>query len=342
MQKNPDEWSAFFCGQTGLPGGTSSTTAAGDLPPQTIGVNGIQGALVYTGRAFSIDIEQAPSRKKINTISIKNADGDDVEYDVWENLLRAFAPDKDSALYIVPKGILTDAVIPDEVPYSKYFITLVPVGDTGKQSLQLQTFRILEPPDNPWWNIYLPESKPVVYLYPESSAKISVKVKPTQGKITISDPLYPEGGWNVVADPASNIAYKNATYPYLYYETEVAGYKIPEEGFVFDKKNIAKELRSLVEKLGLRGVETNDFVSYWVGRFDRDIKTDHIFVGVITEEEMDRVVPLEITPKPATVIRVRLYFEEADKNLIPSAPSLPSTKSRQGFTVVEWGGILDN
>ena len=54
-------------------------------------------------------------------------------------------------------------------------------------------------------------------------------------------------------------------------------------------------------------------------------------------KEYDEACPLEIEPKPMTVIRVFLVYRavEAGMKLKPQVLSAPE---RVGFTVVEWGG----
>lgn len=346
IKKNPDENAAFIC-KSGAGVGTAEAgevllkIAADENEVKTIRVGGLEAIFNLSNTAITIDIEQVPTRRKIDTITLQTPIGA-VEYDVWVNLLKAFSPDEDKAIYLVEKGLLPETnSIPAGVPYKRYSIAKIFDGDVTQNSLQLKTFRIVPTPAVPWWNIYLPESKPVVYLYPEGKSEITVKVKPVKGAITISDPYYPEDGWKVIADRNSVISYENTIYPYLYYETEVAGYEIPKDGFVFEKENIDTDLRNLVERLGLVGRETDEFVKYWVDRFKKDIRTKYIFVGVISQDEMDRVVPLEITPRPATNIRVRLYFKGVAGGYTPQAPMLSEIKTRKGFTMVEWGGILE-
>lgn len=347
IQRNPDPDSYFICGSIPFdlradPGDALMSTAATEGEAPKIAVGGNEASLSLVSTAPPGDIENVPTRKKIDTVTVTLPDGSNKEYDVWVNLLKAFSPDEGEAYYLVEKNFLPNSNgFTMNTPYLKYIITVKIIPFEGHDGLQLQTFKLIPTPALKWWDIYLPESKPVVYLYPEERTQIKVEVKPAKGFITVSDPLYPKEGWNVVADQNSAITYKNATYPYLYYETEVAGYDIPLKGYVFEKKNIKENLKTLVEQLGLKGSETKDFVDYWVKRFEKDVNSNYIFTGVISESEQDMVVPLKITPRPDTVIRVRLYFKEVEIPYSPVAPVLPKEEGRKGFTVVEWGGILD-
>ena len=54
-------------------------------------------------------------------------------------------------------------------------------------------------------------------------------------------------------------------------------------------------------------------------------------------EEIENDMPLEIEPKPDTVIRVMMVFKGLRMPLEVIEQEL-ETPERKGFTVVEWGG----
>ncbi|MBR4634586.1 hypothetical protein IKO50_06700 [bacterium] len=54
-----------------------------------------------------------------------------------------------------------------------------------------------------------------------------------------------------------------------------------------------------------------------------------------TEAEQDKSMPLNITPKPDTVIRVMMDWKAIDE-LIDIPEQKLTTPERNGFTVVEW------
>lgn len=55
-------------------------------------------------------------------------------------------------------------------------------------------------------------------------------------------------------------------------------------------------------------------------------------------EELNRLAPLGITPKPDTLIRVFLDMSGLEQPISIPAQKLTSS-SRRGFTVVEWDGL---
>ncbi len=84
--------------------------------------------------------------------------------------------------------------------------------------------------------------------------------------------------------------------------------------------------------------ETAEFKDYWLKALPQ---SPYYFIGLIPQNELNTLEPLQITPKEDTLIRVRLYFEALDKYKIVKAPQI-RTPQRTGFTVVDWGGMVKN
>jgi hypothetical protein len=181
--------------------------------------------------------------------------------------------------------------------------------------------------------------KPVVYLYPEKTEKISVKVAPSGG-ITVSEPAYGEG-WNVIADPMSRI--KNLAdgkfYPYLFWEgTSKEIYKMSKYGFVAGRDELEGLLNEKLFKLGLISKEISDFKEYWLPKMLAENKS-YYFVTFVPQRKIDELAPLEINPRPDTVIRVLMDYQGLDERIGALGYDI-KTPERKGFTAVEWGGVL--
>lgn len=178
--------------------------------------------------------------------------------------------------------------------------------------------------------------KPVIYLYPEKTQEISVKVSPAGG-MSYSDPEY-NLGWNVISDPNSSI--KNLAdgkiYPYLFWEGRGGLYETPNKGFVVEQKNVHEFLVSKLSALGLNAKETADFIEYWEPKMQN---SPYYFVTFMGNSYMDSIAPLEIVPKPDTVIRILMDFLPLSKPINVVGYNI-KTPMRKGFTVVEWGGVL--
>jgi hypothetical protein len=54
---------------------------------------------------------------------------------------------------------------------------------------------------------------------------------------------------------------------------------------------------------------------------------------------LEKISALTINPSPKTIIRVTLHFTPLDKKTELAEPQITKVQ-RNGFTVVEWGGIF--
>lgn len=178
--------------------------------------------------------------------------------------------------------------------------------------------------------------KPVIYLYPETEQQVSVKVEP-QGGMSYSDPAY-NGGWVVRATPQGRLTEVSSgkQYPYLFWEGTGGIYQQPKQGFVVARQDVHRFLVSSLAKLGLNTQETADFIEFWEPRMQG---APYYFVSFLGTREMDRLAPLTIEPKPDTVIRVLMDFAPLQRPIAVEGYELRSIP-RQGFTVIEWGGVL--
>ena len=182
--------------------------------------------------------------------------------------------------------------------------------------------------------------KPVIYLYPTTETYVNVTVK-TQGKIIVSDPLYPSGGWkNVLAHPSGKLVYMGKTYRELFYEIESGKVNRPKKGIVLSKENLKSNLRDKIILLGLtKKDEQDEFLDFWIPRL-QELDTNYIFFSVLEKEEKERQDSVLITPKPDTFIEFIAYFAPLinPKNVIQL--TITPAPERKGFTAVEWGGVI--
>ena len=107
-----------------------------------------------------------------------------------------------------------------------------------------------------------------------------------------------------------------------------------ETGFIVTKENAISFLEEKLKILGLTDLEANEFITYWIPVLNKNEKS----VVSFQFENYEKAAPLEITPKPDTLIRVFLCIKKAGNgdDAIPEQ-KLPA-QTRNGYTVVEWGG----
>jgi hypothetical protein len=178
--------------------------------------------------------------------------------------------------------------------------------------------------------------KPVIYLYPEQTTDVSVQVAP-QGGFTKTEPDYGTG-WNVRAEPNGRLTeLKTGTvYPYLFWEGRGGLYTTPTKGFVVKAEDVHDFLVEKLTKLGLNQQEQNDFMEFWEPKMTG---APYFFVTFLGKKEMDALAPLTVTPKPDSVIRILMDFSPLQKPISVEGYDI-KTPARNGFTVVEWGGVI--
>lgn len=177
--------------------------------------------------------------------------------------------------------------------------------------------------------------KPMIYLYPTEEIEVEVKLL-NEEKVTTTYPKYNDS-WNVLAKPNGDlIDLKTGRFLYgLYWEgINTNSLSKIEEGFVVKSEDTIEFLEEKLEILGLTEREANEFIIYWLPKLE---KNKYNFIRFESIEEIDNNMPLEITPKPDTVIRIAMEYKKLDKEIKVVEQELTSPV-REGFVVVEWGG----
>ena len=211
----------------------------------------------------------------------------------------------------------------------------VEFSSEARDNLQLKWFYLVDTPVYSW---YTPDCKPAVYLYPTAEQATAVRVDAV-GPLTLTIPEYPKEGWNVTASPDGTITSDGSEYPYLYYEAKIPDSAVikPQQGYVVTYQDLPELYTSILPQLGLNAKETADFKEYWEKQLPY---APYYFVGVMPVKDVDAIEKLTINPQPDTTIRVRVFFEALNEWKAVSAPNLSIVPKREGFTAVEWGGMV--
>ena len=188
--------------------------------------------------------------------------------------------------------------------------------------------------DKDGYPIELDFKKPIIYLYPQQETEVTVKVGNPQN-LTHTYPKY-ENEWKVLAKPNGDLKdLKTGRNLYaLYWEGINTVESNMNEGFIVKGEDTIKFLEEKLEILGLNEREAEEFIVYWLPKLESN---KYNFIRFQTEEEINNNMPLEITPKPDTVIRILMEFKGIEEPIQIQEQKL-STPQREGFTVVEWGG----
>lgn len=178
--------------------------------------------------------------------------------------------------------------------------------------------------------------KPVIYLYPPKITKVAVKL--ALSKLTASEPEY-GNGWEVLAEPNGQLTElkSGVKYPYLFWEGLGAGEAEPiVAGFNVKKENVSKFLDEKLAAQGLNQKEIFDFKEFWLPKMQ---SAAYYFVTFYGTSDMNKIAPLAVSPKQDTVIRVLMDYRALSAPLNRPEQKL-SALPRQGFTIIEWGGVL--
>lgn len=175
--------------------------------------------------------------------------------------------------------------------------------------------------------------KPVLYLYPPKEQTVSVKLG-FKGDLTCTYPAY-QNGWTVRAEPDGTLTNLSdgKTYSYLYWEGTSHNQWDQSHGFVVKGSDTAEFLQQKLSDLGLKPKEYNEFIVYWLPILQKNPYNLITFAG----KDYDNLAPLDITPKPDSVLRVMMLYKPLNHPVsVPSQTLKPFI--HKGFTVVEWGG----
>jgi hypothetical protein len=177
--------------------------------------------------------------------------------------------------------------------------------------------------------------KPIIYIYPEEKTEVEIELI-YDGKITTTYPKYPNGGWKVTSSSDGTlIDENNKEYYALYWEGKPKEPLGIEDGFVVSKEGTIAFLEEKLALLGLTSKESNEFIIFWLLILEKNEFNLIHFAGNDYLEQAE----LKISPTPKTVIRIAMVFKGLDEEFdCPVQDLAPLMRTRNGFTVVEWGG----
>jgi len=206
--------------------------------------------------------------------------------------------------------------------------------------------------------------KPVIYLYPQKPTEVSLNFLAPM-HLTTDIPTYGPSGWKVMASPGGQLkdlqpsltdcakinskmagseyaqsACEENDYPYLYWAGTTEGkYPVPTGGWAVPQKDLSAFLDDKLGQLGLTAAEKADMTSYWIPELLAK-KAPYYRMSFFQTDQMNRFIPMEVSPRPDTVIRV--FLDWSPLSTMPAAqpqPQILHAVPRNGFTVVEWGGL---
>ncbi|MBQ7337310.1 MAG: hypothetical protein IJW40_02530 [Clostridia bacterium] len=223
------------------------------------------------------------------------------------------------------------SVIKLEITYN---VSDLSVSEDGKMYIIAKTEHVCRPTSpTPGDFSEMTYDKPVIYLYPETTTEIDVRID-FKGEFTVTIPKYRDG-WTVTASPDGTLIGKDGKkYPYLFWEG------IPErdvltitEGFCIRGEDTEAFLYEALPRLGLIESEYVEFIDFWLPRMEGNA---YNLIRFNDPAYMD-MANMDISPAPQTLIRVFMSYAASDV-LVDIPEQQLITPERIGFTAVEWGG----
>ena len=182
------------------------------------------------------------------------------------------------------------------------------------------------------------EKKPVIYLYPETETRCSIRVL-FDGVLTCTWPDYGKNGWqNFSAAPDGTLTFPDGRKYYcLFWEGRTNSKWDFSRGYCVKGSETASFLADVLAKMGLSFREANEFIIYWLPRMQNNPYNVIAFQG----ETYTKDAKLEIEPKPDSMLRIFMAWCASDQPINIPEPDIKPFE-RKGFTVVEWGGTEIN
>jgi len=178
--------------------------------------------------------------------------------------------------------------------------------------------------------------KPNIYIYPQTEMDITVKFQDKEF-LTKVIPDY-EGIWEVHAKPDGTLYTRDGyAYNYLFYECLTNPNLFEKkEGFVIHTDSRKQQFEEIMQAYGFNTEEINDFTEFWCEKLEAG-KT-YVMYPQMTDM-VDNAMEIQIIPKPDSCIRMWFLFVECDDNMSVDEPKIQAFE-RNGYTVVEWGGMV--
>ena len=176
--------------------------------------------------------------------------------------------------------------------------------------------------------------KPIIYIYPKHDMDLTITLG-NKDTLLYTYPKY-NNSWNVHVNTDGNIYDYDTKRNYygLYWEAN-DNYELDmTTGFVVKGSDTVKFLEEKLAILGLNDYEINEFIVYWIDKLESN---NYNFISFRNIKDINESMPLNISQKPDTLIRVMMDYKPLD-NYIEVEEQQLTKIDRKGFTVVEWGG----
>lgn len=177
-------------------------------------------------------------------------------------------------------------------------------------------------------------AKPVIYLYPEEPTEVKVSLA-IFGENPFYYPAY-DNAWEGTAMPNGDFHIADKVYNYLFWEEDDSGISLlHREGFIVPKNGVVQFLEKHLTTAGFNSKEQADFITFWGPQL---MQNEHSFIQFVFNEACNEYAELNISPTPDNIYRIYMLWHPSDI-LFEVSEQIIEPMNREGFTVLEWGGI---
>lgn len=211
--------------------------------------------------------------------------------------------------------------------YQEIFMDSIQIASKNRDEYKINLFNA---------EILFEVSKPVIYVYSpiETKATLILDIK---GESPFMYPAY-ENGWDFTSTPSGEITVNEKAYNYLFWDAKQA-YTINltenNTGFLVAGDSIVTFLEEKLSIAGFTTKEKADFITYWAPRMRSN---EQLFVQFLFNEQCDQFATMNITPSPDNIYRFYMTWSPTPIDFPIIEQEIPTIK-RNGFTIIEWGGI---
>ena len=177
--------------------------------------------------------------------------------------------------------------------------------------------------------------KPVIYLYPEQSTDVRVKMD-IHGENAFLYPTYTDS-WEFTAEPNGDLLFGEDTYNYLFWEATNRTIPSPKQtasGFFIEGTSVVQFLEEKLTLAGLNSKEQADFITYWGPRLAQNKLN---FVHFEFNETCEKYANIDISPTPDNLYRIYMVWGSVSEEFEVNEQEIKRF-DRSGFSVLEWCG----
>jgi hypothetical protein len=179
--------------------------------------------------------------------------------------------------------------------------------------------------------------KPVIYVYPEKTMPVNIQLEP-KGELGFTYPHY-DNGWSFTADTEGKLHFGEKQYDYIFWDGVL---NLPlsgeqwKEGFLVHRDSLVSFFESKLSAMGLNSRERENFITFWCPKMSSN---EMSYVLLCSTKKYDQYAHLTVNPRPDHLFRAyMLYADVTNGNVKTLQPQKLESTSREGFTVIEWGG----